>query len=121
MGRRARRIGRWRLGRVLGVLVKAGFQIANPLPERGTLLLALGGNGAQGAQGVLYERGCSGPFVRRNTRWWQRRIIHRESMQPSSHPVNHPHIITKNIRAATCYGTMDESGRRGVPNNVQGW
>jgi hypothetical protein len=56
VGRRVGRIGRRRLGRVLRVLVEAGFQIAHPLPERGMILLELGDKSEQGAQGVLHER-----------------------------------------------------------------
>jgi hypothetical protein len=84
------RVGRRRFGRVLRMLVQACSQISELLPQGGVLLLELRHDGQQGPQGMPHEEGRSSPFVRRNTGWWQLRIIHSESMQVLGGSVNHP-------------------------------
>jgi hypothetical protein len=63
------RIGGWRFGRVLGMLVKPGFEIGELRLELSELLLLLGHNRQQCHKGVLDEGGRRSPVIGRDTVW----------------------------------------------------
>lgn len=63
------RIGGWRFGRVLRMLVEPGLQIGELCLELRELLLVLGHNRQQCHKGLLDERGRGGPVIDRDTFW----------------------------------------------------
>ena len=73
------RVGGWRFGRVLRMLVEPGFKIGELRLELSELLLLLGHNRQQGHKGVLYEGGRRGPVIGRETicKWYR---LHGDSL-----------------------------------------
>jgi hypothetical protein len=68
-GWRRWRIGGWRFGRILRMLVEAGFEIGHLRLELSQLLLLLGHNRQQCRKGVLDEERRRGPVIGRDTVW----------------------------------------------------
>src|SRR5262249_53572140 len=91
-----RRIGRGRLGRVLGMRLEPGFKIGDALVERGVGLLELGDllllevDGQEAGTDESTHAGwrCR-PIGSRQTCWWCI-LIHRYSILGTTTAVNHP-------------------------------